>query len=561
MKKYLSISALALTGLLMWSCSSKQEKMENKLKAFIDKHEAVIQPLSKEAAVAYWNASISGKDEDYAKMEELNVKLTGVYTNKEAFAELKEIKESGAVKDSLLLRQLDIIYSQFLGNQVDTSKLNRKIKMETEIEKKYSNFRAMVNGKAISDNEVEGILKTSTNNKELQAAWEAHKQIGPLVADDLKALVKLRNEIAKDLGFSNFHEMSLKLGDQDPAEVSALFNELDSLTRGAFAQLKDEMDGYFAKRYKVKKEDLKPWHYQNRFFQEAPVIYPVDIDKYYKNQDLVKTMATFYNGIGLNVDDIISRSDLFEKPGKNQHAYCMDVDREGDVRSLDNVKPNSDWMGTLLHEFGHGVYSKYNDRNLPYELRTQAHTFTTEAIAMLFGRFSTNPTWMRDMGIIDSVETKKIANDCHKTLRLQQLVFSRWAQVMYRFEKGMYENPDQDLNKLWWDLVEKYQMVKKPEGRNMPDYATKIHIATVPCYYHNYLLGELLASQLYYHITSKVLNSDDYVNQSFVNRPEVGAYLQQKVFMPGARYYWNEMIERATGEKLTAKYYAKQFVE
>jgi peptidyl-dipeptidase A len=31
--------------------------------------------------------------------------------------------------------------------------------------------------------------------------------------------------------------------------------------------------------------------------------------------------------------------------------------------------------------------------------------------------------------------------------------------------------------------------------------------------------------------------------------------------MPGARYKWNDMIERATGEKLTAKYYAKQFVQ
>jgi peptidyl-dipeptidase A len=31
--------------------------------------------------------------------------------------------------------------------------------------------------------------------------------------------------------------------------------------------------------------------------------------------------------------------------------------------------------------------------------------------------------------------------------------------------------------------------------------------------------------------------------------------------MPGARYYWNDMIEKATGEKLTPKYYAKQFVE
>jgi peptidyl-dipeptidase A len=41
----------------------------------------------------------------------------------------------------------------------------------------------------------------------------------------------------------------------------------------------------------------------------------------------------------------------------------------------------------------------------------------------------------------------------------------------------------------------------------------------------------------------------------------VGTYLREKIFMPGARYYWNDMIEKATGEKLTARYYAKQFVE
>ncbi|HPS65235.1 MAG TPA: peptidase M3, partial [Ignavibacteria bacterium] len=110
------------------------------------------------------------------------------------------------------------------------------------------------------------------------------------------------------------------------------------------------------------------------------------------------------------------------------------------------------------------------------------------------------------------------------------------------------------------DLVEKYQMLKKPEGRNEPDWASKIHIATFPCYYHNYLLGELLASQLYYYMTSNILKSDDFKSQSFVNKPEIGNYLKEKIFMPGSKYYWNDMIEKATGEKLTPKYYAKQFV-
>jgi peptidyl-dipeptidase A len=131
---------------------------------------------------------------------------------------------------------------------------------------------------------------------------------------------------------------------------------------------------------------------------------------------------------------------------------------------------------------------------------------------------------------------------------------------MYRFEKSLYENPDQDLNKLWWDLVEKYQMLKRPAGRNAPDWATKIHIATSPCYYHNYLLGELFASQMYYFIADKIYNKPNDINQSFVGNKKVGDFFINNVFNVGAKYYWNEMIEKATGEKLTAKYFAKQFI-
>ncbi len=111
--------------------------------------------------------------------------------------------------------------------------------METEISKKYSNFRAIVNGKELSDNQVEEILRNSTNSKELQTAWEGHKLIGPVVAEDIIRLVKHRNMIAQKIGFSNYHEMSLKLSGQDPAEVTAIFDELDNLTRDNFAQLKE----------------------------------------------------------------------------------------------------------------------------------------------------------------------------------------------------------------------------------------------------------------------------------------------------------------------------------
>jgi len=526
------------------------------MQEFISGYEAKMIPLYKDYQLASWEANVNGTDEAWARNEKASVAFISFFTDKNAFAELKELKESGMVKEPLLARQLELIYNMYLQGQIDTSLISQQAKMETEINKKYSNFRASVNGRQFSDNEIENILRNSSRSDELQAAWEGHKMIGPVVADDIIRLVKHRNKIAQQLGFSNYHQMSLQLSGQNPDDVTRIFDELDSLTRDNFAMLKGDIDTYFAKRYKIDVKQLQPWHYQNRYFQEAPEIYQVDFDKYYQNQDPVQLASKYYAGLGLPVDAILAKSDLYEKPGKNQHAFSTDIDRAGDVRTLDNIKPDANWMNTILHELGHGVYSYYNDMSLPFTLRDAAHTFTTEAVANYFGRLATDPAWMNYMGIIDEKEMKKIEGDSFKALRLQQLVFSRWAQVMYRFEKAMYENPDQDLNQLWWDMVEKYQMIRKPEGRDMPDWATKIHIALYPCYYHNYLLGELLASQFNHYVKTSVAKGNTEADMK-----AMGEYFKTAVFLPGARYQWNEMIEKATGEKLTAKYYAEQFVQ
>jgi peptidyl-dipeptidase A len=562
--RFLTVIIAALTtAFLINGCgsSNKNEKTVKEFDEFIKAFEAKYIPLYKETALASWDANITGKDEDYKKTADLEFKMTKLFSGKADFEKLKSFKESGAITDTLKKRELELLYNAFLGNQVDTAKMKVIIDMENDIKQKFNTFRAVVGKDTLTDNKIESILKTSTDSKALEETWLATKQSGKNVSEDVIKLVKKRNEVAKELGFKNYHEMRLKLNEQDPDEIEKLFNELDSLTKDGFAKLKDDVDEYFAKYYKIKKEDLMPWHYQDRFFQEAPKIYEVDLDKYFTGKDVIQITEDYFKGVGLDISDLMKKSDLKEKKGKNQHAFCSDIDNEGDVRVLCNVMNNEYWMNTMLHEFGHAAYDKYIDRSLPFILRDPAHSFTTEAIAELFGRFATNPKWLQDVLGVPEKDIALIKENVNKSLRLQMLVFSRWSQVMYRFEKAMYENPDQDLNILWWNLVEKYQMLKKPAGRNEPDWASKIHIAAYPCYYHNYLLGELLASQLHYYMVKNILKSDDYANQSYYNKAEIGKYLIDKVFTPGAKYYWNDMIEKATGEKLTAKYYAKQFVD
>lgn len=534
--------------------------MDMDLQEIIDRTVAAYAPLVKASSEAYWEGTTTGSAAAFERYAEINRKIAELFSDSRTFGELRRIRESGSVTEPLMRRQLEELYNAFLSRQADKSLLNAVIDKETELERKYAAFRADFRGRRINDNEVERLLRTSSDSAELRDVWEAHKAVGREVARDVLDVVRLRNRLADMLGFTNYHSMSLMLSGEKPREVELLMNEVDELSRDSFAAVKAELDEAMARRCGITREELRPWHYQGRFFQEAPDLYPVDFDKYYKGRDLERLTIDYYRSIGLDVEPMMRRSDLYPREGKNQHAFCIDMDGMGDVRVLCNLTDNERWMETMLHEFGHAAYSVGHDSNpeLPFLLREAAGIFTTEGVAMMFGRLSRNPEWMRLNLGISAEEAARIAPDCRRAARLSQLVQARFMQVVYRFEKAMYADPDQDLNALWRDLVEKYQLLTYPEGRDEPDWAAKIHIALYPCYYHNYQMGELFASQMHRYIVENITRSGDLASDSYTGCPEVGRWLSEKIFAPGKLYPWNEMISRATGEKLTAAYWAAE---
>ena len=197
MKKLLLLTA---TFAMLAGCGNKDEM---KLQEIITQTENQVKPLNKEAALAYWNGTITGDTAEFEKYSRANIAITKIYSDSATFAALKEIKENGKIKDPVLVRQMEVLYNSFLSNQVDTALLNSIIMKSTALEQKYAEFRASFRGKTISDNEVEKILQTSTDNKELEDVWKAHKEIGPFVAADVVEIIKLRNQVANSLGYDN----------------------------------------------------------------------------------------------------------------------------------------------------------------------------------------------------------------------------------------------------------------------------------------------------------------------------------------------------------------------
>ena len=156
---------------------------------------------------------------------------------------------------------------------------------------------------------------------------------------------------------------------------------------------------------------------------------------------------------------------------------------------------------------------------------------------------------------------RRVESAAREEQRAQLLILARWCLVMAHFERALYQNPEQDLNRLWWRLVARYQNVRPPENREtLPDWASKIHLAVSPVYYHNYLLGELFASQLLDTLRDRVL-PPGVTDADLVQSRAVGEYLRGAVFAHGARLPWNDLIREATGEPLRPDYFVQQLAD
>ncbi len=500
---------------------------------------------------AEWEVATTGTPEATERLTQTEIALKRYFANPERYATAKILHEAG-LSDPTLARQLKLIYLECVKNQADDATVRALAGLEAKLNDAFSNFRAEYKGKKVSDNEIDDVLANSKSSDDAREAWEAGKRIGPLVADPIREAARLRNKMARALGYRDHFVKALAVEEIEEAELLALFDKLDNASAAPFAAAKAEMDARRAEWFDLAPADLQAWHFGDRFFQTAPKLGGVDMDGFFADKDIVELALHTYDGLSLNTREILARSDLYAREGKNQHAFCTDMNREGDVRTLNNLQSNRRWADTLLHELGHGVYNANLDFAQPWIIRKYPHLLSTEAIALMMGGLVYDKKWLIDILGLPPGQAAQLATHARTQERFSKLIFTRWVLVMTNFERALYADPEADLDTIWWDLVERCQLLRRPEGRRQPDWATKIHIAAAPVYYHNYELGYLTAAQL--------LKTLEREAGGLTGRPEAGQWLVENWFHPGAKDNWADHIHLATGEPLNPDYFVQALI-
>ena len=149
---------------------------------------------------------------------------------------------------------------------------------------------------------------------------------------------------------------------------------------------------------------------------------------------------------------------------------------------------------TMVHELGHAVYDLAIDAQLPWLLRQPAHTFTTEAIAMLHGRLVRDEAFLERFAARragDRARSAQRRDAAPRAARLRALGAGHdalRARALPRSGSG---------SRRGLVAARRALPARHAAGRAAPDdWACKIHVALAPVYYQNYLLGEVTASQL-----------------------------------------------------------------
>lgn len=571
--KKLSILIVAI----VLGCADKKSEVETFLKDYNTRY----TDLYYRSSQASWKTNTEIREGDTTNAynsriaDEALTAFTGSVENIEnakKYLNEKEGLEPGQI------RQLQaILYNAGSDPQTVAPLVSEKIKASIAQTEKLFGFAFTLEGKPVTPNDIDEILREETNLHKRLKAWQSSKEVGKVLKDGLVNLRRLRNQTVQALDYSDFFAYQVSDYGLTAEEMMAMMQRLNQELRPLYRELHTYARYELAKKYGVKQvPDFLPAHWlPNRWAQDWGAMLDVeglDIDSVLSTKDaewVIKEGENFYKSLGFPSlpQTFWEKSSLYPYPAdstvkKNNHASAWHLDLHEDVRSLMSVEPNPEWFETSNHELGHIYYFlTYTNPDVPPVLRNGANRAFHEAIGSMMGMAAMQKPYLIGRGLIpENTRTDSIRLLLKEAL--QHVVFIPFsAGVMSEFEKSLYADnlPPAEFNKRWWELVKQYQGVVPPgeRGEEFCDAATKTHINDDAAQYYDYALSTVLMFQLHQHIAEKILSQPPTATNYYGNK-EVGDFLK-KIMYPGSSQNWRDVLKEATGEDMNAKAMLRYF--
>lgn len=570
---------LLLPMLFLFACdgggsdNGHHKEFKAEVQKFLDDYTTEYTRLYYESSEAEWASNtmiVEGDSTNALATRAANEAFAEFTGSEENINKAREYLERKNQLDDIVVRQLEsILYSAADNPQTVPDLVKERIKAETEQNENLFGYDFQIDGKSVTPNEIDRILREEDNVNTRLKAWESSKAVGTNLKDGLVNLRNLRNQTVQALGYDDYYTYQVSDYGMDVAEMNELMDQTVREIWPLYRELHTWTRYELAGNYKEEVPEYLPAHWlPNRWGQDWSALVEVegiDLDGVLKEKGpewLTKQSERFYVSLGFEElpQSFWDKSSLYPLPDdaefkKNNHASAWHLDLDHDVRSLMSVEANSEWYETTHHEYGHIYYFlEYTNPEVPPLLRGGANRGFHEAFGSMMGLAAMQKPFMEGLELIPpGTETDEISI-LHKEA-LNYIVFIPFgAGVMPGFEHDIYKEDlsADEFNKRWWDLKKKYQGIVPPSerGEEFCDAASKTHINNDAAQYYDYAISYVLLFQFHDHIAKKILNQSPRATNYYGNKG-VGDFLK-KVMYPGASQDWRTLMEENLGSGMSA---------
>jgi len=400
------------------------------------------------------------------------------------------------------------------------------------------------------------MMRTDSDEAARKACFEGLQSIGPFVCDHgFVELVKLRNRMAKALGYVDFYDY--KVTQAEGFGKERLFGILDTLEEGTREQLQQARRQLVAE----KGEDaLKPW---NTDFMLAGDV-TKKLDPYFPFEKAVDRWVRSYAALGIDYKGATMTLDLLDRKGKYSNGFChwtqpawvrADGSWQPSVANFTSLAdPQQVGSGytaltTLMHEAGHAAHMANIAQPSPLfaQERAPMSVAYAENQSMLMDSLVGDASWRGRYGRDREgkvVPWELLEEDIRCRHPYAVFALRRMLSVPY-FERALYELPEAELT------PERVQGLAAEVEERVGGGASPLPVIAIPhiladeasCYYHGYVLAEMAVQQTREHLLEAY--------GRVVDNPAVGPLITEKYWRPGCSVPFLDLVKGLTGKELS----------
>lgn len=424
--------------------------------------------------------------------------------------------------------------------------------------------------------QMEKIMAESRDPALLKEVWLGWHQQAASYKDSYAKYVALSNKGAREMGFADTGALWRSQYDM-PAEafaaeserlwqqVKPLYDSLHMYVRLKLRQQYGKVDG----KDVVPKEGPIPAHlFGNMWSQSWENLYPLvkpagqaaslDVADVLKSKNIDATAMTrfgegFYTSLGMEkLPATFWQKSQLTKPRDREvvcHASAWDLDNLTDVRIKMCINQTAEDFLTIHHELGH-IYYDLAYRKQPHIFKGGANDGFHEAIGDTVA-LSVTPEYLNKLGLLK--ELPDASQDIGVLLNraLEKVAFLPFGYMVDQWRWKVYSGQAKpaDYDKVWWELREKYQGVKRPAAPAADgfDAGAKYHVPADTAY-ARYFIAHILQFQFHRALCREAGYVGPLNRCSVYDNKKAGAKFQAMLSM-GASRPWNEALKAVTGEE------------